>query len=134
MKFESDQEVFEFVVRKLFIQNEKCGYTNDKGEFKCMYRYEGLKCAAGHVIEDDEYNVDMEDMAISTVLSSYYKLKDLDLFTDVINDLQEIHDFSPIESWFSNFDSIKIQYDFSTDLEQLANECNFPIPEVENEI
>lgn len=54
------QEMFDFVVRKLREQG-KPSYNYDVGI--CQYRYGALRCAAGFLIDDDEYRTEFEDDA-----------------------------------------------------------------------
>lgn len=48
----TEQEVFDYVVNKLFAQNSASINADDQ----CQYRGEnGTKCAGGHLIADDDY-------------------------------------------------------------------------------
>jgi hypothetical protein len=84
------QEVFDYIVSGLLTQNAKS--VNDKGE--CMYRgLNGLKCAGGMVIDDDEYMPKMEMLAWPCLHHGY---SIIGRHNHLITELQKIHDgFEP---------------------------------------
>ena len=53
------QEVFDQIVTHLLTQNKQSKYYKDLRTF-CAYRSGDLKCAAGCLIDDDEYSPEME--------------------------------------------------------------------------
>lgn len=86
------QEVFDQVKNHLLQQNEKA-YSNDTG---CVYRSNNLKCAAGCLISDSEYDVKFENESwTSLVLSNRVPEKHRALITE----LQITHDDYDVENW-----------------------------------
>jgi hypothetical protein len=89
----TEQEVFDQVAAHLLAQNKKS--LGDAGH--CRYRgCNGLKCAAGCLIGDDEYEESIEGKSWYTlqVLSDYDAGKS---HWGLISQLQKIHDrFDPI--------------------------------------
>lgn len=65
------QEIFSYVKKNLLQQGCKSGYPiGDTEEFFCQYRdRHGNKCAAGHLIRDDEYEFWMEGTVMYTFLT-----------------------------------------------------------------
>lgn len=94
------QEVFDQVKNHLLAQNKQC-----IGTITCRYRNEeGLKCAAGCLISDEEYLPEME-------IGLWSKLIERDLVPpnhqDLILALQHIHDsYSPMR-WKEQLDKLE---------------------------
>lgn len=97
------QEVFDKVAKHLLTQKAK---SMGEDEDTCMYRgANGLKCAVGILIEDDEYSPRME-MGVLTLLSGsdhvpcpasvYERLMP---HTSLLSSLQQVHDANPVEGW-----------------------------------
>ena len=79
------QEVFNKVSLHLLTQGQMS--LNDS---MCMYRGEnGMKCAAGALIPDDEYNPEMEKKLWDILVSLHFVENK---FTQEIKELQTIHD------------------------------------------
>lgn len=92
----TEQQVFNQVVNHLLTQNQQS--LSAGGD--CLYRAEGLKCAAGCFIGDDEYKATMEDMiwsslVIEGVVPQAHKV--------LITAFQRIHDGSLPEFWPDKF-------------------------------
>ena len=116
----SAQDVFNHIVNHLLVQKEKS--VNSGGD--CMYRgLNGLKCAAGCIIADDEYGPEME-------YKTWYNLMDEGTFyigndefvlttehSDLIHDLQTVHDRHEPDEWeellrsVGNSHGLEWQYD-----------------------
>ena len=79
------QEVFDQVKTHLLTQRERSIDFNS-----CKYRsHNRLKCAAGCLIADDEYTMDMEGMTwISLVIDSVAPTN----YSEMIRELQLVHD------------------------------------------
>lgn len=98
----TEQQVFNQVVTHLLTQNQQS--LSARGD--CLYRAGELKCAAGCLIGDDEYNEEvMEDMiwsslAIEGVVPQEHKV--------LISAFQRIHDGSAPESWPNKFRQLAI--------------------------
>jgi len=83
------QEVFDIVSTHLLKQGRKSVNISNR----CVYRNEnGMKCAAGALIPDDEYKPELEtNMWTELVEKDLVEMK----FQDEIDDLQYIHDLGP---------------------------------------
>lgn len=94
----TDKEIIEFVYDKLMIQGKRSygPYVKFGGEeIGCLYRGpNGLKCAAGWLIPDDKYRVEMENVP-ATIGIVFTALEDLGYTSQqisLIRSLQGIHD------------------------------------------
>lgn len=91
----TEQEVFNQVARHLVEQSEKSADLLDS----CAYRgSDGLKCAAGCLIDDDEYDPYWEGESW-VLLASKKKLPQV--HAQLIADLQKIHDLEDSDDWRS---------------------------------
>lgn len=105
------QEVFDQVVvnlLSLYAKNTKsfdddCGY--------CMYRWDGLKCAAGCLIGDDEYEVEFEDKGWDTLIKEN---KVPESHCLLIENLQKIHDRLKPHEWIEPLRRIAANFDLNT--------------------
>ena len=90
------QEVFDQVAVHLLTQKAR-----SKGLTGCAYRSkEGLKCAAGCLIADCEYDPSFDDVNQNTQWKTLVlKGKVPDRHEILIMDLQNIHDYSAPEEW-----------------------------------
>jgi hypothetical protein len=81
------QEAFDIVAKHLFAQ----GRRSSSEEGMCLYRgRDGLKCAIGALIPDDQYRVGFEDNSASNIMAEVPVLHSLDgRFLDA---LQGVHD------------------------------------------
>lgn len=80
------QQVFDQVAKHLLVQNEK----SEKATGGCQYRNpSGLKCAAGCLISDSEYNKGMEGKRWYSLVKN--KLVS-DQHIELIMELQDLHD------------------------------------------
>jgi hypothetical protein len=103
----TSQELFDTVVAHLRQQNAKslkCG--------ACAYRGDnGMKCAAGILIPDAEYNPTMEGWNVS-INSSIDRLIGEDYVSrNVLLQLQQTHDVYEVEEWEERFANIASQFD-----------------------
>lgn len=95
----TQQETFDTVVRHLRTQG--CKSIADGA---CMYRGpDGLKCAVGCLIPDDDYRPEMESQAACALGSVGRLLHDLGHDLSLINALQLVHDSWNVENWESAF-------------------------------
>lgn len=85
------QEVFDQVATHLLTQGRECMYLG-----RCFYRLDGMMCAAGCLIGDDEYTEAMESL-------NWRKLVEMEkvpsAHEDLIFGLQLVHDSKPPQSW-----------------------------------
>ena len=104
------QAIFDKVGTHLLTQNKRALDTSNGGD-RCMYiNPEGLKCAAGCLIPEDEYRPEFEHGAIllsgfesmnerTKLVSDYFKSKYSDLEMFLIIKLQKIHDTILPNKW-----------------------------------
>lgn len=86
------QEVFDIVSKHLLKQKVKSAAKIHPVKNMCKYRGpNGLKCAAGILIPDEEYTQDMDVHGDWLILVRKELVENK--FGDEITDLQEIHDF-----------------------------------------
>lgn len=104
------QEVFDQVAKHLLTQNET-SYCDDAVGV-CAYRGpDGLKCAAGCLIADDEYNTDWEQQGWTVLVDSRaVPLKHHDL----IRSLQMIHDEYDQDSWREHLTDLADKHKLNT--------------------
>lgn len=104
------QEVFDQVVLHLLAQGERS--VGDVNGSRCLYRgSNGLKCAAGCLIGDDEYVITMEGWGWDSIVPEYGPMAHFHL----ILDLQGIHDYEDPDHWQSRLRSYAIDHDLSTE-------------------
>ena len=91
------QELFDIVYKHMMSQNARSvmgGYST------CAYRGEdGLKCAIGVLIPDEDYREDMERKGAENLLAKGACLHHLAAHHRLISKLQGIHDEDPVEDW-----------------------------------
>lgn len=109
----TEQEIFDYVVRFLTKQAARSFEKYENGVKKCKYRGpNGLRCAAGCLIDDSEYK-------------SYFEGRGWDLISDetgqhahleLIRELQYIHDQSfTFRCWSRRWRSLAKERNLSTD-------------------
>lgn len=84
-------EVFNFVAHHLLTQ-----FRSAMEESNCRYKYNGLACAAGCLVSDEEYDPDMEGIPWDSLVVRnrvpVYK-------GDLILSLQQVHDKREPDEW-----------------------------------
>ena len=86
------QEVFDQVATHLLKQNEK-----SEDLYRCLYRgSNNLKCAAGCLISDQEYNDLLEGNPWASLINSGYVPSE---HADLICSLQRVHDENSVGDW-----------------------------------
>jgi len=96
-----DKEVFEFVVRALKKQKTK---SEENGV--CKYRSQFGKCAAGHLIKDEDYKKLFEGETVDPGNRIHAYFEELGYNTQLIRELQEVHDAYPTEKWPMMFEKV----------------------------
>ena len=94
----TEQEVFDHVSKHLLKQGERS--RDESGG--CLYRHEDLKCAAGCLIGDDEYDPNIEGFTWETLSRKKFPKNHADL----IETLQFIHDAEPVKNWRSQLEKL----------------------------
>lgn len=122
----SIQDVFNQAARHLLTQKEKATiYNQDLGIEACQYKNpEGLRCAFGCFVSDDEYTNLYEGNAAYFVIEDFENSnpeipKTGELVKDFCNALQDIHDSYAAYEWHDK-------------LTELADEYSLVMPEVED--
>ena len=114
----TDQELFDNVATHLLRQGKRAL----DAEGKCVYRsFDGLKCAAGCLIDDEHYSSGFENLGVTTRAKAEGFSEDLldalnasgvsDEQFELVSELQVIHDAYEPRSW-------------SRSLAQLAKDLN----------
>lgn len=98
LKSASPQQVFEQVARHLLTQKERCAIPGGA----CKYRFEGLMCAGGCLIDDSEYTINF-DISKGRFGTSWEALILREMVPnahcDLIIKLQDIHDSHSVGLW-----------------------------------
>ena len=100
-------EVFNQAKEHLLKQMKK-SVTEDG--YSCMYHsFDGLKCAAGCFIADDEYDEQVEGKSWGQV-SNRFSDRFVDIFSHeaLISQLQFIHDNHPTEEWECELGKVEV--------------------------
>ena len=106
----TEQQVFDQVATHLLTQNKRS--ANEKGE--CMYRGpEGLKCAAGCLIADDEYEQVFEGNSWRWFMVGGRVSRNC---SGLINNLQSCHDLIDVNQWRESLKSIASRFKLSTEV------------------
>ncbi len=110
------QEVFSKVEAHLLTQGER-----SEDNSMCKYRYNGLMCAVGCLIDDEHYSTDIEGMCAHSlpyeIKLSIFKNNDNDAIqtgTEMLGDLQDMHDMLSVDHWRSKLNKIAYQYNVKT--------------------
>jgi len=125
MTMKTQQEIFDIVSNHLLTQNEKA----ENGTDLCVYRSEdGLKCAIGCLIPDDEYDDNIEGISIGAFVCENLELDskeklvllnnilkkeaiDVDEYFGLLKDLQNVHDFHDVEDWYWSLEKVADKYE-----------------------
>lgn len=93
------QEIFDIVSKHLLKQGRRSLSANNS---KCVYRSpDGLKCAAGALISDEEYRPEMDSTLDSGWIVNLHlrKVRERVGNATFVAALQEIHDMKPPDRW-----------------------------------
>lgn len=102
------QAVFDFIYNHLKTQ---CAVSEDKSG-SCVYRGpNGLKCAAGCLIADDEYTRNIEHQSWSDV-ADYYKIRNHEYMISKFQGIHDGHDY-PSGPWVNSVKSLAQQLDLT---------------------
>jgi hypothetical protein len=103
------QVLFDYIVNAL--RKQGCRSLDIGTEF-CRYRgSNGTKCAAGHVITDDEYNPNIEGKLIQFLVVENGKIEynriieNTSKNIDILRALQQTHDNFDVKDWEERFNS-----------------------------
>ena len=102
------QEIFDKVARHLLTQNKQ---SRNK-ELECLYRGEdGAMCAAGCLIPEDLYDVDMEGHSWKTTVDKFPEVNVGHI--ELVQDLQNLHDNGNVEGWPQRLKTIAVWHKLS---------------------
>lgn len=107
----TEQEVFNQVAEHLLIQGKRSVLTEEPGE-ACAYRnHLNLKCAAGCLIGDDEYDPKMENETWGTLcergtVPSNHRM--------LICEIQKIHDTFDVVHWRGQLEQLACSHKLDT--------------------
>lgn len=105
----TDFEVIRYVRQKLKEQGQK-SVAHTVYADQCLYRNpQNLSCAVGHLIDDYNYNSDLEGkMACSTEIINAVSrsMPNWKVNPMLLEDIREIHDEGTPEEWFDAFTDI----------------------------
>lgn len=109
----TEQEVFNHVAIHLLTQNAVSrGMRPDRSGAECLYRNEdGLKCAAGCLIGDDEYVKSFEGQVWRDLIA---KGLAPEAHARLINDLQFMHDRAKPEDFEKKLRALAAEYHLNT--------------------
>lgn len=115
------QVTFDTIVNHLRAQGCRAATFNDSEYVSiCKYRTEVdgrlLKCAAGCLIPDDRYKPEFEGSSLyvdyqlrSKLTTPGFLIKELGHDTDLVFQLQEVHDGVDVEFWEGAFKSVALK-------------------------
>ena len=105
----TDFEVIRYVRQKLKEQGEK-SVAHTVYADQCLYRSpQNLSCAVGHLIDDYNYNSDLEGkMACSTEIINAVSRSMPEWIVNpmLLEDMREIHDEYEPEDWYEHYTEI----------------------------
>ena len=115
----SDQEAFNIIVSHL--KRQGCMSMLEKDDRVCAYRGKSDKmCAIGALIPNSMYYHDMENHGIYYILSDmknkhWSELIEFfsELNMDLLNSMQDIHDYCDVDSWDTCFSEIATKYNLT---------------------
>jgi hypothetical protein len=114
------QQVFDQVATHLLVQNKRSSAPADNGEEAqgisgvCLYRHGDLKCAAGCLIADDEYDPRMEKKVWNSLLDNALGFNITPKHSVLITRLQKIHDDADTNNWHLELHRLAQEFGFDT--------------------
>lgn len=110
----TEQEVFDQVATHLLTQNKR-SYNEELAT--CAYRSpDGLKCAAGCLIADEEYDLRWEDATWITLSRERGVVPST--HACLIEELQRIHDNVELDEWSYHLESLAKEHELEYNQEQ----------------
>lgn len=108
------QEVFDQVAKHLLTQRQ----PSKTGAF-CKYRLENLKCAAGCLIADNEYDEEFEGNNWAALIQFFGITREHGY---LIQDLQTIHDSSKVDDWEAELRRVALRHELKYDPIEILGE------------
>jgi hypothetical protein len=103
----TEQQVFDYIVKYLLQQNEKCHKYYHKWGHLCYFKHKNLKSAVGCLISDDEYDPKIEGEDYGQLSA---KKKVPVEHVGIIVELESIHDHFPPKMWWVQFKELAKMY------------------------
>ena len=101
----TEQEVFDYVAHHMLTQNEKSTLGGDN---RCVYRnFNHLKCAAGCLISDYEYQGKFEGMSWEELIAQGLVPSD---HKALIMNLQQVHDDFEVSKWRDQLNKVADEF------------------------
>ncbi len=98
----TNQEAFETMVRHLRRQGKRSVRI---GAYTCLYRGpNGLRCAVGCLIPDDQYKRSLEGKAASCIANKVPALSDIG--PGLLSEMQSVHDDLDVSQWEEGFKDV----------------------------
>lgn len=105
----TNQEAFTTMVLHLRKQGKR---STMKNRSTCRYYGpDGLMCAVGCLIPEDEYRCSFEGNAVGVIQDKVPSIYSLN--TGLLSDMQETHDYVDIEDWEESFSDIAKEYNLT---------------------
>ena len=107
----TNQEAFDVMVRHL--RKQGCKSVSEDGS-KCLYRGpNGLMCAVGALIPDEEYRPEWDERGLSAskIVKCCHALQGVD--SNLLSIMQTIHDHCSITNWEEHFKITASTYDLT---------------------
>lgn len=102
----NNQEAFNKMVRHLRSQKER----SIAKDGVCLYRgSNGLKCAVGALIPDNEYTPEFEEVNAANVATKCPSLYGIN--HSLLHDMQYLHDNTDVKEWENGFKDIAEDFD-----------------------
>ena len=109
----TNQKMFDKVVNHLLTQNAQSTLQNSEC---CAYRgHDGLKCAIGCLITNEDYRPDMEGDLEHLILNYSDDSKSISILNlyneELLFNLQTIHDTIPVKRWADELKNLAKEYE-----------------------
>lgn len=112
------QEVFDYVARHLLRQGKKAQTIDCHGTVSCLYRTdEGLRCAAGSLVADEEYQKGFEGYAWGGLVDQGKTVPTV--HRHLIKGLQNVHDNYAPDIWGGRLAEVATEHDLDFDENKL---------------
>lgn len=97
------QEAFDIVWNRSKLLKKTTYSTNNDNTVHNVYRatdnHKGESCFIGELIPDSLYSKELEHRTISNIITYNEEFKVLNPIKNQLQELQEIHDLEPVNSW-----------------------------------
>lgn len=110
------QQLFTTAATHMLQQGKK---STKRHTTSCLYRGpDGLKCAVGVLITDEEYKPEMEEKTVWELCDDDLLPERLRPHAQMLRSLQRIHDDSKVEHWAEGIQSLAAAHGFTFELHE----------------